>query len=157
MRTDFLRRLPRAFEHRISLRPRPNERTTGSVKTLPRKWPDNIEAFRIGRWRVDHLDQEMMRKMREIADERRSTVEEVMDRALFDFIERCVADRELETKVIPFPTKRGPNPSKFKCLSLGKRFSDSSRSYRGRSHDGTKRSTGKPNVLRLTRGIKGVA
>lgn len=79
------------------------------MKTLPKQWPDNIKVFRIGRWRIDHFDQEMMRTMRKLADERGATIEEVMDRTLLDFVERCLADNELPTKVIRFPIKRLPN------------------------------------------------
>jgi hypothetical protein len=78
------------------------------MKTLPKQWPDKVVVFRIGRWRTDHFDQEMMREMRKIADKRGSTIEEVMDRALVDFVERRVADSELATKIIPFPIKRLP-------------------------------------------------
>src|SRR5215211_7676306 len=81
------------------------------MKRLPKRWPDKIEVFRIGRWRMDHLDQEMMRTMRRIADQRGATIEEVMDRALADFVERCVADNELARKIIPFPIKRRPKPN----------------------------------------------
>ena len=78
------------------------------MKTLPKQWPNKVVVFRIGRWRTDHLDQEMMRTMRKIADRRGSTIEEVMDRALLNFIERRLADVELATKIIPFPIKRLP-------------------------------------------------
>jgi hypothetical protein len=75
------------------------------MKTPPKQWSDNIVVFRIGRWRTDHLDQEIMRTMRKIADKRGSTIEEVMDRTLLDFVERRIADNELATKIIPFPIK----------------------------------------------------
>ena len=81
------------------------------MRTIREQWPDNVEVFRIGRWRADHFDQEMMRTMRKIADNRGSTIEEVMDRALVDFGKRCVADSKLETKVIPFPIKRRRSPN----------------------------------------------
>ena len=91
--------------------PHTNQFTTAGMKTLPKIWPENVEVFRIGRWRVDHLDQQMMRRMRNIADKRGSTVEQVMDQALLDFVQRCVADSELETKVIPFRIKGRPRPN----------------------------------------------
>jgi len=95
-------------------------RTTARMKTVSKQWPDKVEVFRIGRWRVDHLDQEMMRTMRQIADKRGSTIEEVMDRALVDFVEDCVADSELITKVIPFPIKRRPAPNTLShCRQVG--------------------------------------
>jgi hypothetical protein len=82
------------------------------MKTLPKQWPDKIVVFRIGKWRTDHFDQEMMRTMRKIADKRGLTIEEVMDRTLLDFVERRLADSELATKIIPFPINRlTPNTS----------------------------------------------
>ena len=91
---------------RIFLMPKGNQFTRAGMKTLSKIWPENVEVFRVGRWRVDHFDQEMMRTMRNIADKRGSTIEEVMDRALLDFAQRCVADSKPETKIIPFPIKR---------------------------------------------------
>jgi hypothetical protein len=79
------------------------------MKTPPKQWSDKIVVFRIGRWPTDHLDQEMMRTMRTIADKRGSTIEEVMDRTLLDFVERRIADSELATKIIPFPIKSLPS------------------------------------------------
>src|ERR1043165_3707324 len=81
------------------------------MKTPTKPWPNNVVIFRIGRWRTDCLDQGMMRAMRRISDECGSTIEEVMDRALFDFVQSCVADGELARKIIPFSTKRLPNPN----------------------------------------------
>jgi len=81
------------------------------MKTTAKQWPDKIEAFRIGGWRVDHLDQQMMRTMRKIADKRGSTIEGVIERAILDFVEQCIADSELAMKIIPFPIKRRPNPN----------------------------------------------
>jgi hypothetical protein len=74
------------------------------MKTLPREWPENVEPFCIGRWSVDRLDQKMLETMRRIADDRNWTIEEVMDDALAQFVERLEAERELETKILPFPT-----------------------------------------------------
>ena len=45
----------------------------------------------------------MMRAIRKIADERDWTIEEVMDRALVEFVERRHAEAKLETKIITFP------------------------------------------------------
>jgi hypothetical protein len=82
---------------------------TPQNENTPEVKPDKIEVLRIGRWRTDHLDQQMIRTMRKIADKRGATIEEVMDSALADFVERCIADNELPTKIIPFPIKRRPN------------------------------------------------
>jgi hypothetical protein len=127
------------------------QRTPPGTKTLPKQWPDKIEAFRVGRWRVDHLDQEMMRTIRKIADKRGSTIEEVMDQALLDFVQRCVADSELSGKIIPFPIKRRPNPNS----SSGYRQTADFVPQKERSMP--KASIEKPRGLRLTRGIKTVA
>jgi hypothetical protein len=112
-------------------------KTPHSMKTLPEQWPNKIVIFRIGKWRTDHLDQEMMRTMREIADKRGSTIEEVMDRALLDFVERRIADSELTTKIIPFPIKRYP-PHTIK--GSGQKIPKASnREAKGLRHRGIKR------------------
>ena len=69
------------------------------MTTPPKRWPHNVEQFRIADLPVGGLDQSMMRLMRELADQKCWTVEEVMV-AVF---ERCEAERELEAKIIPFP------------------------------------------------------
>jgi hypothetical protein len=69
------------------------------MTTPLKRWPDNVEQFRIADLPVGRLDQSMMRLMRKLADQKCWTVEEVM-LAVF---ERCVAERELEAKIIPFP------------------------------------------------------
>ena len=69
------------------------------MKTPQKRWPDNVEQFRIADLPVGVLDQSMMRLLRKIADQKCWTVEEVMV-AVF---ERCEAERELEAKIIPFP------------------------------------------------------
>ena len=117
------------------------------MKTFPKPWPDNIEVFRIGKWRVDHLNQEMMTTMRKIADKRGSTIEEVMDCMLLDFIDRCAAESELETKVIPFPIKRGPNPNSSSDYREQHDFLPPGEVRGDRAIP--KGSTGKSNVLAL--------
>jgi hypothetical protein len=69
------------------------------MKTPPKRWPDNVEQFRIADLPVGVLDQSMMRLMRKIADQKCWTVEEVM----VALVERCVAERKREAKIIPFP------------------------------------------------------
>jgi hypothetical protein len=69
------------------------------MKTAPKRWPDNVEQFRIADLPVGALDQSMMRLIREIADQEGWTFEEVM----VALVERCEAERELEAKIIPFP------------------------------------------------------
>ena len=72
------------------------------MKTPKKRWPDNVEQFRIADLPVGALDQPMMRLMRQIADIKGWTVEEVM----VVLVERCEAERELEAKIIPFPKIR---------------------------------------------------
>ena len=70
---------------------------------MPQKrWPDNVEQFRIADLPVGALDQPMMRLMRKIADINGWTVEEVM----MAFVERCEAERKFKAKIIPFPKIR---------------------------------------------------
>ena len=69
------------------------------MKTPPKRWPDNVEQFRIADLPVGALDQPMMRLMRKIADRTGWTFEEVM----MALVERCEAERELEAKIIPYP------------------------------------------------------
>jgi hypothetical protein len=72
------------------------------MKNLKR-WPDNVEVFHIGRWPVHRLNQEIMRAIRTIADKRGWTFEGTINEAMREFVERCEAERELETKLIQFP------------------------------------------------------
>jgi hypothetical protein len=69
------------------------------MKRPPKQWPDNVEQLRIADLPVGALDQPMMRLIRKIADQTGWTVEEVM----LALVERCVAERKLEAKIIPFP------------------------------------------------------
>jgi hypothetical protein len=78
------------------------------MKTPQKRWPDNVEQFRIADLPVGVLDQSMMRLMRKIADQKCWTVEEV----IVALVVRCEAERELEAKVIPFPKQRC-TPTKF--------------------------------------------
>jgi hypothetical protein len=72
------------------------------MKTPQKRWPDNVEQFRIADLPVGALDQPMMRLMRKIADIKGWTVEEVM----LALVVRCEAERKLEAKIIPFPKIR---------------------------------------------------
>jgi hypothetical protein len=127
------------------------------MKTLPKQWPHNIQVLRIGRWRMDYLDQETLKTIRKIADKRGATIEEVMDRTLLDFVERRVADRELATKIVPFPMKRLPNGN----TSTGNRqevnFLHRLHAIKGGGQTIPKASIRETKRLYLTRGIKTVA
>ena len=78
------------------------------MKTPKKRWPDNVEQFRIADLPVGALDQPMMRLIREIADQNGWTFEEVM----MALVERCEAETKLEAKIIPFPKIRC-TPTKF--------------------------------------------
>jgi len=72
------------------------------MKPPQKRWPDNVEQLRIADLSVATLDQPLMRLIRKIADRNGWTVEEVM----VALAERCVAQRELEAKIIPWPNIR---------------------------------------------------
>jgi len=90
------------------------------MKTPPKRWPDNVEQFRIADLPVSVLDQSMMRLMRTIADQECWTVEEVMVAVL----ERCEAERKLEAKIIPFPKIKMHTYEVHPCSERRKRMRD---------------------------------
>src|SRR5262245_24927711 len=73
------------------------------MQTLPRRLPKNVEQFRIAGYAVDGLDQEMLADLRRLADQTGETVEDHINRAVVEFVQRCQAEAELETKIIQFP------------------------------------------------------
>ena len=73
------------------------------MKTPPKRWPDNVKQFRIAGLAVDALDQKMMVTLRLLADRTGKTVEHHINQAIAEFVERCQAEGELATKIIPFP------------------------------------------------------
>ena len=72
------------------------------MKTLPQ----NIVPFVLrGLPALNKLDQSMMRKLRKLADRTGWTVEDLIHEGVVEFVAKCEAERELETKIIRFPTQ----------------------------------------------------
>jgi hypothetical protein len=70
------------------------------MKTLPQ----NIVPFVLrGLPPLNKLDQRMMRKLRKLADQTGSTVEDLIHEGILEFVAKSEAERELETKVVRFP------------------------------------------------------
>jgi hypothetical protein len=75
----------------------------GGMNTPQKQWPDNIKQFRIAGLAMSVFDQKIMVSLRRLADRTGETVEEHIHRTIVQFVKRCEAERELPTKVIPFP------------------------------------------------------
>jgi hypothetical protein len=72
------------------------------MKTLPQ----NIVPFVLrGLPPLDKLDQSMLRKLRKLADRTGWTVEDLIHEGILEFVAKYEAEKELETKIIPFPTR----------------------------------------------------
>ena len=72
------------------------------MKTLPQ----NIVPFILqGLPPLDKLDQSMMRKLRKLADRTGWTVEDLIHEGILEFVAKCQAEKELETKIIQLPTR----------------------------------------------------
>jgi hypothetical protein len=78
--------------------------------------PKNIVSFVLrGLPPLDKLDQTLMRKLRKLADWTGSTVEDLMHEGILEFVAKCQAKKELQTKIIQLPkvmrvaTKRRSN------------------------------------------------
>ena len=54
---------------------------------------------------LDKVDQTMMRRLRELADQRGCNVEDLIHEAIEQWVAQYEAERELETKVIRFPKR----------------------------------------------------
>jgi hypothetical protein len=67
--------------------------------------PQNIVPFVLrGLPPLDKLDQRLMRKLRKLADRTGSTVEDLIHEGILEFVAKHEAEKELETKIIRFPT-----------------------------------------------------
>ena len=70
------------------------------MKTLAR----NIVPFVLrGLTPLNKLDQNMMKKLRKLADRTGWTVEDLIHEGILEFMAKCEAERGLETKIISFP------------------------------------------------------
>ena len=69
------------------------------------KLPSNMTPFAPfdGLPALDKIDQTMMRRLRKLANLRGGSVEDIIHEALEQFVSKCEAERELETKIIRFP------------------------------------------------------
>ena len=54
---------------------------------------------------LDKVDQTVMRRLRELADQRGCNVEDLIHEAIEQWVAQYEAERELETKVIRFPKR----------------------------------------------------
>jgi hypothetical protein len=72
------------------------------MKTLPQ----NVVPFVLrGLPPLDKLDQSMMRKLRKLADRTGWTVEDLIHEGILEFVAKCQAENELETKIIQLPMR----------------------------------------------------
>ena len=70
------------------------------MKTLAQ----NIVPFVLrGLTPLNKLDQNMMKKLRKLADRTGWTVEDLIHEGILEFTAKCEAERGLETKIISFP------------------------------------------------------
>ena len=68
--------------------------------------PKNIVPFVLrGLPPLDKLDQKLMRKLRKLADRTGATVEDLIHEGILEFVTKCQAEKELETKIIQLPTR----------------------------------------------------
>jgi hypothetical protein len=78
----------------------PKRAQDGGMKTLPQ----NIVPFVLrGLPPLNKLDQGMMRKLRKLANQTGSTVEDLIHEGILEFVAKSEAERELEAKVVRFP------------------------------------------------------
>ena len=54
---------------------------------------------------LNKVDRTMMRTLRELADQRGRSVEGLIREALEQWVAKCEAERELETKIVRFPKR----------------------------------------------------
>jgi hypothetical protein len=72
-----------------------------------KKHPPNLMPFAPfdGLPALNKVDQTMMTRLRKLADREGWTVEDLMRKAIEQWVARCEVDRELETKIIRFPKR----------------------------------------------------
>ena len=77
----------------------------GGMKAVPQPLPDNAIPFTIDGWRVDGLPQEMLLRLRKLADHNGSTVADQLRKGMAQWLAKREAERELPEKIIRFPTR----------------------------------------------------
>ena len=65
---------------------------------------------------LDKLDQRLLRKLRKLADRTGSSVEDLIHEGILEFMVKCQAKKELETKIIRLPM-RCAKPAKCQTKS----------------------------------------
>jgi len=87
---------------RIFLRHRRNQRNTDGIEKLP----PNMTPFAPfdGLPPLHKVDQTMMRRLGKLAHRKECSVKELIHEAFGRWVAQCETERELETKIIRFPT-----------------------------------------------------
>ena len=81
------------------------KRELGGMKAVPQPLQDNAIPFTIDGWRVDGLPQEMLLRLRKLADHNGSTVADQLRKGMAQWLAKREAERELPEKIIHFPTR----------------------------------------------------
>ena len=71
----------------------------------PQRLPDNAIPFSIDGWRVDVLSQEMLLRLRKLADHNDSTVADQLRKGIAQWLAKREAESELPEKIIRFPMR----------------------------------------------------
>ena len=78
----------------------PKRAQDGGTKTLPQ----NIVPFALRDLPpLNKFDQGILRKLRKLADQTGSSVEDLIHKGILEFVAKSEAERELHTKVVRFP------------------------------------------------------
>jgi hypothetical protein len=101
---------------RISLHQRGNQRSTDGMEMLPSNMTP-LAPFD-GLPPLHKVDQTMMRRLRELADQRGWSVEHLLHEALEQWVAQCQVERELEAKIIRFPKRLDAPASHTRTASL---------------------------------------
>ena len=75
------------------------------MKAVPQRLPDNAIPLTIHGWRVDVLSQEMLLRLRKLADHNGSTVADQLRMGMAQWLAKHEAESELPEKIIRFPTR----------------------------------------------------
>jgi hypothetical protein len=64
----------------------------------------NVVKLRLGGFPLDALDQKRMRRLRKMSDETRVPIQDLVNDTIDKLIKATVAEAELPTKIVKFPT-----------------------------------------------------